>query len=347
VTQRDEFVERRRSGIGGSDVAAILGVSKWSDPIRVYLQKRGLLEIEESAVMERGRYREDSILRWYADAHGVTRLGSGFYTHPTHPWLIANLDDEVYVESCDPEDVYIVDAKKVSFTRADEWGDDGSDQIPDDAFFQGLHYCYVRRRAKCVFVAEIGDRWPPRIFEVKRDDELYELLLPQLESFWNDHVLKGEPPDPDFAKPSIIEAIKALYPSVAIEARTIDLPETLTVHVRESKSGVPVSREVSVRAADVVEMINFLKARRKRDEALVDRLDAVLRHHLGDAQIGRVMLENGQTVDVKRVFNKGGSRPATTIDPYDYLRINFPKNHEHALQAGDALALLEGETTNG
>ena len=36
---REEWLARRRSGIGGSDVAAVLGLSPWKSPRQVWLDK--------------------------------------------------------------------------------------------------------------------------------------------------------------------------------------------------------------------------------------------------------------------------------------------------------------------
>jgi predicted phage-related endonuclease len=36
-----EWLQYRRLGIGGSDLAAICGISKWRTPVHVYLEKLG------------------------------------------------------------------------------------------------------------------------------------------------------------------------------------------------------------------------------------------------------------------------------------------------------------------
>ena len=41
---KEAFLERRRSGIGGSDIAAIIGISPWKTPRDIYLAKKGLAE---------------------------------------------------------------------------------------------------------------------------------------------------------------------------------------------------------------------------------------------------------------------------------------------------------------
>jgi predicted phage-related endonuclease len=55
---RDEWLDYRRKGIGGSDIAAICGLSKWEKAIHVYLEKIGEApETEMSEAAEWGFYK--------------------------------------------------------------------------------------------------------------------------------------------------------------------------------------------------------------------------------------------------------------------------------------------------
>ena len=64
--------EARKSGLGGSDIAAVLGLSKWASPMDVWYQKRGLVDpLEESNAMRRGRLLEPAIAEWYAEETGL------------------------------------------------------------------------------------------------------------------------------------------------------------------------------------------------------------------------------------------------------------------------------------
>ena len=44
---REQWLEERRKGIGGSDAAAIAGLSPWKSPVAVWLEKTGQVEPEE------------------------------------------------------------------------------------------------------------------------------------------------------------------------------------------------------------------------------------------------------------------------------------------------------------
>ena len=44
---REEWLEYRKQGIGGSDVAAILGISKWKSEIEIWITKTSTEPVEQ------------------------------------------------------------------------------------------------------------------------------------------------------------------------------------------------------------------------------------------------------------------------------------------------------------
>lgn len=69
---REEFLQRRRQGIGGSDVAAIMGISPWRTPLDVYLDKTGETpDAPATMAMRIGTELEDLVARIYCEKNGV------------------------------------------------------------------------------------------------------------------------------------------------------------------------------------------------------------------------------------------------------------------------------------
>ena len=63
-----ELFELRRSGVGGSDVSAILGMNPWRGPFDVWLEKTGAVDqFGENPAMMRGRLFEPAIANWYSE----------------------------------------------------------------------------------------------------------------------------------------------------------------------------------------------------------------------------------------------------------------------------------------
>lgn len=325
---REEFLALRRTGIGGSDVAAILGMSKYNTALDVYLDKVGYVENEQdNARLSMGRYFEEPILQWYCDTQDVTAVHDSrgrFVRHPEHQFLIGNIDLAVTNEH---GDTWGVDAKNVHYRVMKEWGEEGSDSMPLDALMQGHHYLFLHPEySKWDFVALLGGMWPPRIFSVVKSPGFYEEhVLPKVSELWQcvqDHT----PPAPDFSDPKILDAIKALYPPNVLKADPVEIDSLIQIGDR------------NVAVGELCEAYKLLGAIEKEAESRKDRVDAALRARLGTLPAGRV----GEVV-VRRIYNKGGSRPATVIKPYDYLRVDFPKNHEFKITSARVNALLEGE----
>jgi predicted phage-related endonuclease len=73
---RTEWLMDRKKGIGGSDVATILGLNKWKAPYQLWLEKTGQIEIEESdSVLQ---LRHDQYLHEEMDVKDVRKLDSVF-----------------------------------------------------------------------------------------------------------------------------------------------------------------------------------------------------------------------------------------------------------------------------
>lgn len=134
-----EWLQARRQGVTASEIAVLLGISPYSSPYALYHHKRGTLDSQpDSAVMERGRVLEPYIRdKWQEANPGLAVLGDGrdLWRHGERPWQMATPDGVVHdvVRDTDgsPElgDPCAVLECKVD-GGSDEWGEEGSDEIP-------------------------------------------------------------------------------------------------------------------------------------------------------------------------------------------------------------------------
>src|SRR5690606_22255314 len=96
VADRAGWLKRRRDGLGGSDVAKVLGISGFGSPWSVYVEKIGAVEpdsLEPTDQQVRGRYLEDGVLAWYADETGFTvGFKQAMIVHPEHEWAFCTVD---------------------------------------------------------------------------------------------------------------------------------------------------------------------------------------------------------------------------------------------------------------
>ena len=79
---REEWLERRRHTIGGSDAAGIVGLSRYATPYTVFLDKTGRLpDKPDNEAMRQGRDLEDYVAKRWEEATGkkVRRLQAMLY----------------------------------------------------------------------------------------------------------------------------------------------------------------------------------------------------------------------------------------------------------------------------
>lgn len=180
---RIDWLKLRQSGIGGSDVAAILGLSKWRTPLDVYNSKVGEVSDEEdNASMEWGRRLEPVIRQAYSDKTGrAVECPGHLFRSGEHPFMIANVDG-----LCSDRVLEI----KTSRSGAD-WGEEGTDEIPEYYLTQVQHYMTVTRMELCDVAVLIGAS-DFRIYTVKNDPELAALLIDEERKFW--HLVETKTP---------------------------------------------------------------------------------------------------------------------------------------------------------
>lgn len=202
-----EFVKNRKKGIGGSDVADILGIG-FKTPLEVYMSKISkedeITELKpndsSTARMYWGRALEDDILDAYEIVKGVkVKRSLPQQSHPDKPWLIANVDGITKGKN-----KILVEAKEIHF-NSEEFGEEGSDVIPLRYMAQIQHYLNVTGLKVAHLVARINGIL--RVFEINRDDELIAILEEEVTRFWFDNVQKRIPPEP-----INIADVKLLYP---------------------------------------------------------------------------------------------------------------------------------------
>ncbi len=147
--ERQEWLEKRRTGIGGSDIGAILGLSRYKGQLEVYCQKTGELpEQQTNELMFWGITNEDVVAREWARRLGkkVHRVNQTFQ-HPDHPWLIANIDRKVVGEQA------ILEVKTSHALNERRWDEDG---IPLYYQAQVQHYLLVTGYTKAYLACLFG-----------------------------------------------------------------------------------------------------------------------------------------------------------------------------------------------
>ncbi|MCU6603789.1 YqaJ viral recombinase family protein [Peribacillus frigoritolerans] len=221
---RQQWLEARQNGIGGSDASAIAGLSKWSNPIKVYSEKVDLIleknEEEENHFMKWGNKLEHIIRENFKEDHPQYKVQKSnfMWQHPIHKFMIANVDGLIY----DKEKGWgVLEIKNVSQYTSKEWN---GETIPEHYLIQFQHYLAVLGLDWGHFAILIGGN-EDKTWYVERDDELIDSLIQIEKAFWENHVVPEIPPEFDGSDASKT-ILNMLYPPEKAIDETIDLPET-------------------------------------------------------------------------------------------------------------------------
>lgn len=263
--------KRIDASIGGaghlscSQLGGIFGVSHYATPYTValaYLGKEQEEPSEESQEsMSMGHAFEDTIARFYADKLGVhIRKQNLAYCRKDMPWFVCH-PDRLVDERIDGKKVAF-EVKFVSPFAKSEWGEEGTDQIPDPYLLQCQGYFFCGVPCDEVWVIRMmGNRI--RKFVVKKDDELQQAIMERVTAL-HDLLEAGKMPEPSNPAEFI-----AAHPRDNGEAKAVDEAYVLMLDKRAKLAA---------------------KAKAIKDE--MDGIDMQVRNVMGDA--GRLIGPDGR-----------------------------------------------------
>jgi len=188
--EREAFLDTRTKGIGGSDAAVILGLSKYKTPLQLAEEKLGRAEpFQGNRFTEAGNRLEDVIAQWYADTTGekIARVNRTLRLK-AYPFIMAHVDRRVLNK------YRVLECKSADKWTMDQWGEEGTDEVPDAYFIQVQHYLMFPAFLDGDLAALIGGN-DFRIYHIEPDTELQDMILRAEIEFW-ETIQRGDLPDP-------------------------------------------------------------------------------------------------------------------------------------------------------
>lgn len=186
----DAWRLERTHSIGGSDAAAILGISKWSSPTSVWLEKTGQANVTDSktpsAIMEFGNMMEPIVAEAFKARHPELKVqrANCICRSIERPHCHASLDYEI---RDDAGEWGVLEIKTA--TSEDDW----ADGVPEYYMCQVQHYLYVTGRAFAWVSVFFRMSCEMRDFFVARDDAAIERIEGACDDFWENVVSKTPP----------------------------------------------------------------------------------------------------------------------------------------------------------
>lgn len=204
LNEREIWLAGRRAGIGSSDIAAVCGVSPWKTALDVWMDKRGLTEDSDSVDKRMGRKLEPIVCSEYAERMGVELIAPvPQMQHALYPFILANLDAMWADRS------RIVECKAPSFHMRQKWGEQGTDDVPEEYLMQVQHQMFVSGIDVCDVAALIAGR-ELRVYTIHKNQRLADLIVEQCCEFWR-CVEENEPPAPEFEHSSTSRMAAVLF----------------------------------------------------------------------------------------------------------------------------------------
>lgn len=213
-----EWHAARATGIGGSEVAAILGLSPWESPYSLWHAKANGWISEPNAEMEWGTLLEPALLAWYrqhADNLVDLEEAPGLFVHRTRRWQRAAPDGIAWIADADGPDgdgstsPRIVECKKAS--SDDDWGRPGTDEIPPYYRTQVTWYMDVLGIDTAdIVVTNLGRA--PDVYRVDYDAAEARLLRGHAAAFWRS-IKHGVMPSLD-GHSATLQAVRRQHPDI-------------------------------------------------------------------------------------------------------------------------------------
>ena len=192
---RDEWLAERKSGIGGSDAAAVLGISPWATPVTVWLDKTGRAPAKaETEAMRIGTELEQFVAKRYEQQTG--RAVQRFNRMIHDGCLIGNFDRLVIPDGgkvASHAGEVRTDTLLECKTSSREW----EDGVPLYYQTQVQHYMGLAPMIEHADVAVLFlGRKHFEVFRVERDDAVIRAMRERLTAWWNEFVVGDRMPPP-------------------------------------------------------------------------------------------------------------------------------------------------------
>ncbi|MFL9923686.1 YqaJ viral recombinase family protein [Herbaspirillum lusitanum] len=287
--ERADWLEVRKTGIGGSDAAAAVGLSPYKSQLELWLEKTGRdadlpkpNPDDSTEPVYWGALLEPIVAAAYTKQTGHRiRKVNAVLQHPSIPFMLANLDREVV----GVPGVQILECKTAGEFGARLW----QEGVPEYVQLQVQHQLAVTgKQAADVAVLICGQKL--EVHRIQRDDHLISRLIPLEAKFW-EYVVNDIPPPVDGSE-SADRALRCLYPG---NSAFVDFSN---------------DRRLSAVFADLILLREDIKAK----EAQAEQFKQALQQAMGDASVAR--LETGK-VTYKR------SKDSISID-LDKLLADHP-----------------------
>ena len=282
--QRAAWLEGRRTGIGGSDVAAVLGLNPWKTPLDVWDDKLGLSEdkgMSEPAYW--GTVLEDTVAKEFQLRTGMkVQKVSHQFVDPECDSMIANIDRAIINREIakkvrpllDVEEIeryanitgverpintdIAFEAKTAHAFTADLWGPSQELEIKQNNIktehviplyyeTQIQWYCGILKLRGMYLAVLIGGS-DFRMYWIDARPDVFQVIKEKCSAFWNNHVLTKTPPEP------------------------INIEDVLKLYGRSNGKSIEAQGDLAINYGEYARLNGEIKELKKQQDAVKARI---------------------------------------------------------------------------
>ena len=216
---RDQWLTARRAGLGGSDIAAILGTSPHRTAIDVWMDKTGRHDGgQPTPRMRWGSLLEDTIATEWARRDECRIRRCGMVADPAHPWRLASLDRAILVPGT-MRAASLLEVKTTTERWASDVGDDGL-----AAAYQAQTQWYLGITGlEWAHVAVLIGGQELRELRIQFDIDVWHTLCETAARFWADHVIADVCPPVEWRDASTLNRWPAQGGAILADGDVLDL----------------------------------------------------------------------------------------------------------------------------
>lgn len=184
------WLEERKTGIGGSEVAAIFGEHPFLTARELWERKTGrAVEQAETAAMRRGRLLEDVAAQLYSEETGRKLRRQPLRRHPQHAYLLASIDRQILAGP--DHDTGACEIKVPGWQTFSRIRREG---LPPYMILQAQHEALVWGYSYTAFGIFHADSVRLLTFDVAADPQIQEMIVNEAGEWWEKYVVKDVPP---------------------------------------------------------------------------------------------------------------------------------------------------------
>lgn len=177
----------RAKEIGGSSIAAVMGLNRWKTPLALWAEMQGLIkpDDDEKEWLEIGRDLEAYVCEKFQQRSGKKlRRDARTFRDEQYPYMVAHIDRWICGEDA------LFEAKTASAWKAKEWV---GEEIPQEYILQVMWYMGILKKSKAYLACLIGGQkfaWK----EIDFDADLFAVMRESARVFMENFIVANVAP---------------------------------------------------------------------------------------------------------------------------------------------------------